>query len=308
MSVYRDTNPTVVFTHPFPGPLTATVYRDGDTTTPLATFTGLLPDPSGNYQVQLTYRQTQYDGRLRIDWTGTESDLTAFARSTYVDVVTSLLSPAQQAEPWTRDGQAAPPADELAMLENTVRAVIEAYCRQSFGYAVGTKALQGTGYKKIALPQRLASLTSYQAIDPNGNVGPGWPGSIVISNDGWNLILAPDTTLTVKESPPIEFMNYVSNGVIQVPDSYIKSFVSGTVYNVTGVWGYEVVPSEVQEAAILLMNDFATNDVGYRDRYLSSVKIQQDTVIYHPGAFRGTGNARADLLLAKWRRTGMVII
>lgn len=300
MSVYRDTNADVVFEHPFQGPLTATVYRDGNST-PVKVVPGIA-NQSGRFTLGLTYRETQFDGRLKIVWTGTESDSTAFTRSSYVDVVTPILSLSDirgvflSVDP---DSIADTTDTELSELEVAVRLAVQAYCRQSFGYSEGTRTYVGNGSKTLALKERCSRLDTF---------GGGWPGQVSVSDDGWSLYLDPNQFLTVRESPPIEFLNYVTNGVIQVPDVYIKAFNTGETFTLTGVWGYEVVPSEVQEAAKLLVVDFAANDSTYRDRYLLTVKAQQDTITYHPGAFRGTGNARADLLLGKWRRSGMVII
>jgi hypothetical protein len=83
----------------------------------------------------------------------------------------------------------------------------------------------------------------------------------------------------------------------------------GTQYTLHAEWGYDAVPDEVQEAAMLLANDYASHEVGYRDRYLQILKIQQDSLTYHNAAFRGTGNARVDLLLGGFRRqNGMIVL
>lgn len=292
MSVYRDTNSNVVFEHPHAGPLTAFVYREG-VVEPILTATNLTPT-SGVYTLPLTWVETASDGKLTITW----SDADDFERSQVVDVVTPLV-------PLSRlrtlfEGESKGDGD-LAELENTVRVFIETYCGQRFGRFVGTRQFVGTGGNKILLDQRLEKITAFSG---------GWKGAVKASGDGFALIIIPENLLGVKEAPPEEFMNYASGhgGVIRIPDWYIKNFNKGTVYTVTGTWGYENVPDEVQEAAMLLANDFSCNEVLYRDRYLESVKIQQDTIVYHPGAFRGTGNARADMLLGKFRRSGMVII
>jgi hypothetical protein len=291
MSVYRDTAANAVFEHPYPGPLTATLYREG-VTEPLREVAGISP-VGGKYTLPLTWQDTQFDGNLSIEWWNETDD---FSRFQTIEVVTPLVSLARLRTLF--DGESKTDA-ELAELESTVRVFIQAYTGQSFGYRVGSYEFIGTGSKTIALPQRLSKLTAFSG---------GWKANLSLSNDGFSIYVAPETLLTVKEAPPEEYLTYVTNGVIRVPEYYIKAFNKGALYTVTGTWGYDVVPDEVQEAAMLLANDFSCSETLYRDRYLESIKIQQDTITYHPGAFRGTGNARADLLLGKYRRNGMVII
>lgn len=293
MSVYRDTNASVVFEHPHPGPLTATVYRDG-VTDPILAVTGVEAS-GGKYTIPLDYDATEYDGKLTVVWTAT-----GFERKQAVNVVTPIV-PLSGLRTLFEDAN--PQDAELADLEKTVRVIIETYTGQKFGYSVGARSITGTGGSKIILDQRLNTLTSVEG---------GWPGTISVGADNFSLIITPEALVEAKAAPPEEFLNNVANGdggVIRVPDWYIKSFNRNATYTVTGEWGYNEVPDEVQEAALLLANDYLTGDSGYRDRYLSILKIQQDSFTYHPGAFRGTGNARADLLLAPFRRkTGMIIL
>lgn len=292
MSVYRDTNATVVFEHPHEGPLTAVVYREG-VVLPTYIPTDPVEPTAGRFVLALPWQATQYDGKLTVEWSAE-----GFIRQQTVQVVTPLVSLSKLQTIFEDEVKS---TEELSELEQTVRVFIEAYVGQSFGNFIGTRMFAGSGGNRISLDQRLNRLTGFSG---------GWPGYLKISSDGWALTVVPDSYLTIKQAPPEELISntVVVEGVIHVPSPYIKRFNTGATYSVTGEWGYDVVPDEVQEAAMLLANDFSCNEITYRDRYLQSIKIQQDTITYHPGAFRGTGNARADLLLAKFRRTGMAII
>jgi hypothetical protein len=290
MSVYRDTNSDIVFEHSMGEPLYAMVFREAVLVQ--ETDTAITP-VNGKYTLTLSYKTTQLDGQLRVVWT----NLDDFERVQNVDVVTPLISLGKLRTLF--DGENKSDA-ELAELENTVRVFIQAYVGQSFGFFQGTRQFIGNGGNRIALDMRLNTIIAFSG---------GWPGYLAPGPDRWSLQIIPDNLLSVKQAPPEDlFDTYVMGGVIRVPSAYIKRFNQGTVYSVTGTWGWDFVPDEVQEAAMLLANDFSCSEVTYRDRYLESIKIQQDTITYHPGAFRGTGNARADLLLAKFRRTGMAII
>lgn len=289
MIVYRDTNSDVIFEHPYEGPLVAAVYRGNLL---LKTFAPVQPS-AGRFTVRLTYRETQYDGELKVVWTGED-----FERAQYINVRQPLV-PLSKLRTIFNDSNFGD--GDLAELENDVRLVIETHCGQKFGYEYSTKSIVGNGEKRIALPSRLANLDTIQG---------GPVGSFSVSNDGWYLYVQNKNYLTVKEMPPEEFVDNVQlvSGVIHVPDSYWKNFRVGAQYLITGEWGYSSVPHEVEEAAMLLAKDFGNSENIYRDRYLDTIKAGDWNMTFTSGAYRGTGNVRADQLLEPYCRHGMVII
>lgn len=291
MSVYRDTDASVYFEHPYIGDLTATVYRNG---VQLVADLPVTKSAPGKFVLDLTYNETQLDGRLDIDWIGTGG----FRRTTSVNVTSPLISISELKTVFTDshlgDG-------DLKDLEETVRTYIESYTQQTFGYDIGTYSVVGNGEKKIALPKRLLKLNTVIG-------GPvGW---FTASNNGWYLYLSDKNYLTTKEMPPEEFENNttMTQGVIYVPDAYWKKFRVGTKYTIDGEWGYYTVPDDVRQAALLLAKDFGTGENLYRDRYLDNIKAGDWNFKFTSGAYRGTGNARADQLLEPYRRQTMVII
>jgi hypothetical protein len=294
MNVDRDSNATVVFEHPFEGPLTAFVYR-GDSL--IMTSDPIMP-AAGRYSINLTFRETQFDGELIVEWRGLDGPL-AFLRKQSVNVVTPLV-PITRLRTLFHDTNWTDA--ELRELENTVRIFIESYTGQTFRYELTTVNLTGTGEKRVALPKRLIKLNE---------ISGGPVGYFSISTDGWYLYIGNKNLLTIKEAPPEEYLEgttFMTHGVIVVPDSYWKQFRVGAQYTIDGEWGYYSVPEDVQEAAMLLANDYACGDNLYRDRYLTTIKSSDWNMTFNQGAYRGTGNARADSLLEPYRRQGMIII
>jgi hypothetical protein len=290
MSVYRDTDKSVTFEHPFPGPLVATVYRNGAK----ILESGPLTPVAGRFTLPLTYKETQYDGRLDIEWVGADG----FLRTTSEDVVTPIVPLSRMQAVFTDSNWA---EGDLSELEEQIRIFIQSYTGQTFGYEVGTYSIVGTGEKKIALPKRLIRMET---------VTGGPVGYFTVANNGWYLYVDNKNYLTTKEMPPDEFENNttMTQGVIYVPDAYWRKFRVGVTYEITGEWGYYSVPDDVRQAALLLANDFGTGENMYRDRYLDDMKAGDWNLTFNAGAFRGTGNARADQLLEPYRRQGMVII
>jgi hypothetical protein len=285
MSVYRDTADSVVFEHPIEGPLTATIYRDDVvlSTTPTVD----KDEVTGQFVVPLNWTATATDGTLTVVWT-----TQGFERTQQIEVITPIVPLSRLrtlfADQNLGDG-------DLKDLEATVRVVIEAYTGQKFGYYGSyARAFAGSGSERIALDRRISKLNTVNGVAPDG---------VKIGADSYSLLVSRDFT-AIQSAGVVEV-----NGVIRLPDWYVKTFRKDLSFVVDGEWGYLNVPGDVQEAALLLASDYLTGDAGYRDRYLYILKIQQDSFTYHPGAFRGTGNARADLLLSSYRRkTGMTIL
>lgn len=292
MSVYRDTNSDVTFEHPLGLPLVATVYRKGISILESAPITPV----AGVYTLELTYKETQFDGPLDIVWTNEDEE---FLRTTTEQVITPLVS-LRKLQTLFEDNNWSDA--ELAELENSVRVFIESYTGQSFGYEIATNTIVGNGEKRVVLPKRLIRAT---------DIAGGPATYFSVANNGWYLYINHKSMLTIKEAPPEDLLTentYVTHGVITVPDTYWKQFRVGVRYTVTGEWGYYSVPEDVQEAALLLANDFACGDSLYRDRYLDIMKSGDWNLAFNPLAFQGTGNVKADQLLNSYRRQGMVII
>lgn len=292
MSVYRDTNADVVFEHPHPGPLTATVYRNGIN----ILEAGPVVSVAGRYTLPLTYKETQFDGQLDVVWTSSDE---LFTRTMSVDVITPLVA-LSRLKTLFKDTNWTDP--ELAELENSVRIFIQSYTRQTYGYELGSYSVTGTGESRVALPRRLIRPT---------NISGGPPAQyFTVSNNGWYLYMGNKNWLTIKEMPPDEFIDNIQvvSGVIHVPDAYWKQFTAGARYTITGEWGYYTVPEDVQEAAMILANDFGCGDSLYRDRYLDAVKASDWNLGFDAGAWRGTGNARADQLLNPYKKDMIIII
>lgn len=309
-SVYRDTQGSVTFNHPIGTALTATITDS--TGAVVDTQTGITP-VGGQYTAQVKWQLTQYDAKYTVTWT----DGNGFSRTQTFDVVTPLVSLETLRTIYT-DTNITVQDDELAELEKTVRVVIERYTGQSFGWSVGSRTYVGTGTGKLILKDRCNKLTGilggwsmYPSTQPGNTNGELNLDRAALIQDGWTCLIQWPEFLNVRETPPMELIQFApaQDGTIRVPRRYMKERDYGTQYVLNAEWGYDAVPDEVQEAAMLLANDYASHEVGYRDRYLQILKIQQDSLTYHNAAFRGTGNARVDLLLGGFRRqNGMIIL
>jgi len=232
------------------------------------------------YHVVLTMADTQNEGDISISWDFTIGGV-AVNKVDDFSVVTPYLTIAEVKKIWDTATD-----EEAQNIEASVRHIINAHTGQSFGKSTGVKLAQGTG-STLTLPERIISV--YKV---NGSLAADY---FDIVGDGWYL------KFYAWGVPPVKADYYGLHqhvgGVIHNPDSVKFGQFSDTTCKVEGTWGWNSVPEPVKEAARLLVNDYACGDSNYRDRYLTSMTAADWRIQFHSGAFRQTGNVRADQLL-----------
>ncbi|URQ04647.1 head-to-tail adaptor [Streptomyces phage Emma1919] len=272
---------------------------EGDTV--LYTF----PTPttiSGGYRVTLPFSLVDNDGSFVVKWkfdylegSGTET----YQSSTAISVVTPYATIDEIRSATGLDADAVSDS-ELIRVERRIRGVIDNYTGQSFGRYVGTKQSVGSGDKELKVQERLVRLDNITG--PNiiySDVDIASPGLYSVRGDGWY----------VGFSAPTPSGDYVFENVIRDPDSvYTRGFRDNFVYNITGVWGWDDVPSQVKEAALILIEDELCPQAEYRDRYLKSISGDGWRYEYNPSAYYGTGSVIADQILAPFRYNTMTVI
>lgn len=172
--------------------------------------------------------------------------------------------------------------------ERVSRFIINSYCGQEFGQEDTTYAVEGHGTNSLALPRRLQTLST---VTWSGNswtrpgylIGYDYPYAWEIVGSGW----------TIRQQPYTRRIDPVYN---------VESrFVRNRTYNIAGIWGYQAVPTPVEEASKILTADFMCKEAKYRDKYLDNIKMGDWRIQFAAGAFQGTGNAKADELLLDYR-------
>lgn len=289
MEIYRQTLNRVYFEAPeSTSVVNATIALNDGTPVVMSTVTG---NGGGTTLRSIEIPYINDEGTLTVEWswagteltsTGISTTPTATQRDTY-EVVTPILSKVEikNIHPDATDA-------EIIAVERATRHIINAYTGQRFGRFVGVKRVRGNGTQVLNLPERLVSLSKVN-------------GSAIT-----NLYLLDESGYTLRHYPwgvpPLKAdyhgLHYTTNGVIHNPNNVrLGDWSQGAVYEIDGTWGWEEVPSQVSEAARLLVNDYACADTNYRDKYLTSMTAADWRIQFHPGAFRNTGNVRADQLL-----------
>jgi hypothetical protein len=242
------------------------------------------------WSVYIGLQYTGNDNSLRIVWTFTISGESASVEHDY-DVVTPFVLPDE-----IRDNINVPSTvtdTQLRRVERRIRQIINIITGQKFGRYTGDLKVIGLGGRKVRLPDRLISFTAVAGT----YVLP--LESYVTRADGWWLEVAP-----IDWTGDLTF-----NDVIYAPGGCtFGSFREDHEYTITGTWGYNDVPSDIKEAALLLIEDELCPTSEFRNKYIKSVAYADTDFTFDPRAFQGTGNARVDRLLSSYPRMNYTVI
>lgn len=266
------------------GTLDAEVY-EGET---LVYTAEVVTYNNGRYSFPLPFNLVQNDRELSVRWEFDyiEGGITyTYSESQNISIVTPLL-PLSIVASIVEKSVTDP---DVVDIERATRYIVQSHTGQVFGKFVGKKTVVGNGEVFVKLPMRLLRLSKL-------NDSEYWVPNLILSKDGWFLKNKDWGVPPLKAD--YDGWHYLKNGVIEgSPFGKRRGWAENAVYTLEGEWGWDSVPGAVQEAARLLINDYACNDSLYRDRYIQAVSAVDWKIQFNSGAFLNTGNVRADQLL-----------
>lgn len=295
MEIYTGSAEKVKVKVPFTATAVDVNAYDGDVL--LHTFSTVTKESDG-YSVTLPFSLVDTDKTFVIKWHFTYDESGAaqtYDAQTEVTVVTAYAE-IEEIRELIGGLETLYTDKQLLRAERRVRNVINNYTGQTFGRRNAAVNIVGAGDAQLRLPDRLVSLESisgYQIIPD--------PGYYVVRGGGYYIgVVAPDDSHDGL---------YYTNPVRIPWEGYKQfSFMDNVVYTVKGIWGWSSVPSDVKEAALILIEDALDPDSEYRDRYIDTAKAADWTITYHDKAYGGTGSAMADQLLEPYKRWSMTVI
>lgn len=257
-------------------------------------------DASGKkvYSYIINLDATTHERSLNVVWSYTLLGTDA-TKTDVVDVVTPYCTP-DEVTSFDPNVGTTFTYEQIRNAEKQVRRIIDNYTGQKFGKYTGTNAIIGQGEGQLLLPERLISVTNIEGYNVLTTDDPTNGALYRVRGDGWVLgvVAEPDQ------------LGGVTNGVIYAPgcEPQAGGFKDNYVYEVEGVWGYDRVPADVNQAALILIQQMLCPDTEYRDRYIDNIRAADWRYEFNPSAFSGTGNVVADQLLAPYRRINFTVI
>jgi hypothetical protein len=196
---------------------------------------------------------------------------------------------------------------ELQMAEKYARKVIENFCNQVFYPYNDFQVVYGAGTNLVPLPFKLLELhelyeNDIKIIDNINNIN-NWSYQPKIVESGFGL--------RVDQSSQVDGIVYTANGLVPptVNDwGFGGAFKKDSRYRIQGRYGWNDVPDNVEEACIVLMKDFFSKDVAWKNKYIKNIQTFDWQFEFTGDAYRGTGNYYADQLLAPYVINGMLVI
>lgn len=271
-----------------------------------------LLEDRGTYQISLSRYYTSRNRKFKIVWQYNVGGING-EHVTYFDVVTPYCSFSEVIDDLRLGTDPSDPKyktyHELSMAEKYARNLIEDYTGQSFYLYQDQEVVYGNGSDILPLPYRINAIHKIYADDilliDNLSNPPinNWGYTPIISETGFGIRL--DRTELVDNTV------YVANGMIppSINDLYTgQAFRKGVRYRVSGQFGWDAVPDEVEQAAIQLVGQYFAKDRVWSDKYLKSVSTFDWDFEYTDNAFTGTGSAYVDKLLSPYVLTNMVLI
>jgi len=287
----------------------STINPTVDPTVIVAEITaGKIETDEGTYEIMIPIELCRRNRKFKIKWEYTVKG-TQSSHFYYTDVVTPY---ANFSDVWDDLGIGTDPSDpnyktyhEVQMAEKYARKLIEIYTAQFFYLYDDTQIVYGSDSDILPMPFKIYELhelyeNDYLLVD-NINEINNWIYNPIISESGFGI--------RVNRQNLVDNLTYTSNGLIppSINDrGYGGAFKQDYRYQVQGRFGWPSVPDNVEEACIILIQQFFDKDKEWRNRYVKSVSSFDMRFEFMEDAHRGTGNLYADLLLQPYVISGMV--
>ena len=242
---------------------------------------GTMEPGDGYIDVPINITHTVYDGEVTVTAEITHGAYT-FSIDDRLDVITPIFT-AEDLEGTGYDPEKVPE------LERLVRKVIETYTGQSFGKRIGV-VHSTTAQDTIRFNAPLLMLTDLS-----------WGGRYAPLSTTLNPPKIPHETIEDGYGLVIDWQNYDP----KTDSLWIIRSDTPRIVNIEGIFGFDRVPQDVKEAALLIAGVWGTKQAVWRDRFIQTMRSADWSVQYHERAFLSTGSVTADQLLSKYQRTAL---
>lgn len=173
--------------------------------------------------------------------------------------------------------------------EKVARKIIESEAGK-FGFVRKQKEVYGMGMDYLPIDEPIQKL--YYLYEN---------GELIYDYEDENLQdykISVDRTSIVTAASPVNKMEYQRVWRDRFLDT---DFTSGFDYIVDADFGYRVVPEDIQEACELLIQDIASNNLRYVNRYITEFDNNEFKIKFSDGFQSGTGNLIADKILSRYK-------
>lgn len=286
MQIYHETSESLTLSLYINGVLTdadsvpnVTVTRLSDDVEIITTQTAASVS-TGKYKYTLTTANTAVLGKFRAVWTYVVNAVTNI-KTEYYDVVVGYAN-AQEARDFYA-GLTGNTNDEIYQKEKLARKIIDVYCNQTFGFELDTQyKIRGDDKNTLFLNKRLYNLDEV-LINGVDDV----TSEVEIDEDYWLRVL--------EDARPGFFID-IKRGITE-PSRFFRQPVK---YWVTGDWGWESVPDDINLACLMLIKDYFCDDTMLRQHGIWLYSLGDKEIRTVKDFWGTTGNFDVDMLLSNY--------
>lgn len=227
-------------------------------------------DSGGQITITLPNYYKKYDGQFEVTLADEDDD-------ELVSYGVSLLRP--YCEPVTAANKLGISVEDATEYERVARLVIDSVTG-GFGRYRTIKTVVGMGSDYLPMHDRITKIYSLKENTETLEVG-----TYSISDDQSAIVMADEENRV--EYRPVWNTRY-----------YNISFPEGFDYTLDADFGWQTIPSAIQEAALLLIQDISCGNNKFLNSYVQQYQTDGYNIKYANGIFGTTGNSTVDKILS----------
>lgn len=255
---------------------------------------------STSFTITLNKETTEYDRNIKVEYI-TTSPLGAYSETEYIALVRPYASPERIKELADID-TAIVSDDDLKKLERRARLSINSfvgfdfYKKKMYMEVYGNNTDVLTTHDNVLRVDYLYEddLLIYDRYEEDNVIG--YPITITASKNRIKIFNTTEKSKEIYESP--KFSIFDPGGI----------FKKDYVYKIEGLFGWEYVPADVEEATALLVDYYLCNDFHVRNKNIAELTNDSYTFKYSANGFTGTGNILVDNLLSNYREIKYMVV
>lgn len=255
---------------------------------------------STEFKITLNTDTTEYDRNLKLNFF-TTSPLGSFPETRYISLIRPYASIERIKE--LADIDTAIVGDnDIKKLERRARLTVNAHVGFDFYKKKIEMTVYGNNSDVLTLHDNILridyiyedDLLIYDGLENENPIG--YPLDISFSKNRIRIKNSLEKNKQLYEFPPFSIFDH--QGI----------FKKDYVYKIEGLFGWEYVPADVEEATALLVDYFLCNDFDIRNKNIAQLSNDSYSLKYGPDGFYGTGNLLVDNLLSNYREIKYMVI
>jgi hypothetical protein len=254
---------------------------------------------SSIYSITFTADSTSYDRNIKLEII-TTSSANAYNEIQNVSLIRPYASVSRIESLATIPANTA--SSTLLKLERRARLSLNAFIGHSFYKLKKDLTVYGNNTDVLTLPENLYRIDKIYEDDllvyerDNSNVQLEYPIEIADSRNRIKIVNTSSKSKDTAESPIFSVFYY--QGV----------FKKDHAYRIDGIWGWDYIPADIEQATALLVEDYLCNDFNIRNKNIAELSNDSYNIKYGSDFATGTGNLAVDNLIAHYKEPRYLVI